>query len=113
MNPRTKQVVLCLACLTAGVAGGWYYSEFRPSLATPHDQQMPAPSPNVSPQPNRPDSPSPTPTTLQAKRIEITNEAGGVSIVLTTNDRGVPVAIIRDGTKARTIDLAWLARKVE
>lgn len=110
MNARTKQVALCLACLAIGGLSSWYYTEYRPTLATPTDQQMPAPTPNVSP---RPDSPNPTPTILQTRRIEITDEAGRVSIVLTTNDRGVPVAIIRDGTKARTIDLAWLARKAE
>ncbi len=111
MNARSKQVVLSLAFLVAGAAGGWYYAEYIPRVNT--NDQMPAPTPNASPQPSRPDSPSPTPTTLSARRVEITNEAGQVACVLTTNDKGVPVAIIRDGTKARTIDLAWLARKAE
>ena len=69
--------------------------------------RMPVPTPIV-PGP----VPAPGGDVLRCKRVEITDRAG-VSIVLTTDDAGVPIAVVRDGGVARTIDLAKVARLVK
>lgn len=69
--------------------------------------RMPSPTP-VVPGP----APAPGGDVLRCKRVEITDRSG-VSIVLTTDDAGVPIAVVRDGGVARTIDLAKVARLVK
>lgn len=66
--------------------------------------RMPAPTP-AGPGP----APAPGGDVLRCKRVEIMDRSG-VSIVLTTDDAGVPIAVVRDGGVARTIDLAKVAR---
>ena len=105
-----RSIALCLVSLIAGAAGGWWYAN-RPT-AGPADQPMPAPSPQPGPTPG-PNTPSPSkPEVTKVLRVEILDQNGQVALVLTTQG-GVPVAIISDRGKARVIDLAWLARKVD
>lgn len=103
MNARTKQVVLCAVCLTIGVAGGWYYSN-RPAGGPVEPLPPPAPT--------RPDAPPP-PDAAQMRRLEIVGPNGTKSLVFTTDDSGVPVAQILSRGKWLTVDLAWLARKLQ
>lgn len=103
----TRNIVLAIACLAAGAAGGIWWEQQRP-LAPPAGP-MPAPSPAPAPSPSKPDT---APRTLQVQRVEVMDQSGRVAVVLTTQG-GVPVAIISDNGRARVIDLAWLARKVE
>lgn len=104
-----KTVSLGLLCFVAGVlltsAVGIVVVAIVLDRKPSEIVRMPAPTP-VGP------SPTPDNDVVRCKRVEIVDRSG-VSILLTTDDNGGPIAVVRDGGVARTIDLAKIARMLK
>lgn len=102
MRERLKAVVPP----AAGLLIGWAVALALGGRGGPVLPPMPVPLGPAGPADPR------APDVVRAARVEVLDGRGQVAIVF-TSENGMPVAIVSDNGKARRIDLAAVARKLQ